>query len=95
MAEKYDNLGENAQEYFLSSLMQCLLQSSTHAVRPKYCCCCGWLSSHVCAYPIPARVICIYAKYNETKKNIMQIFITYTISTPLNDKYFDYFHLHM
>ena len=62
---------------------------------PKCCCCCGWLSSHVCVYPIPARVICIYVKYNETKKNIMQIFITYTISTPLNDKYFDYFHLHM
>jgi hypothetical protein len=28
-------------------------------------------------------------------QNIMQIFITYTISTPLNDKYFDYFHLNM
>jgi hypothetical protein len=61
----------------------------------KCCCCCGWLSSHVCAHPIPARVVCIYAKYNETKQNIMQIFITYNISTPLNDKYFDYFHLHL
>ena len=34
-------------------------------------------------------------KKNKKNNNIMWIFITCTISSPLNDNYFDYFHLHM